>query len=155
MSDYDDDFEQDESSADAADPIKRKFRQLADARRERDMAKQAEKRAEERYRSLEAEIVQMVEDSGMKGKWTFDFGGELGTISFQRKSTIYGRVLDLNTALETLEQEALVDEMTVPKIESRRLNEYVRDRLENGQEPGDGIDFYERKFVSISGMGGD
>lgn len=153
MSDYNE-FEQDEEAGEAVDPLKRKMHQLAVARQERDAAKLAEKRAEEAYRALEAEIIAMIEDSGLKGKITFDFGGDLGTISFQRKSTVYGKILDLNEALEAFENEAIIDEITNPKVEARRLNEYVRTKFENGEDLPQGVGFVERKFVSISGMGG-
>jgi hypothetical protein len=150
MTDHEDDFDAPEDNA--ADPLKNKLRQLAEDRRARDQADLAKKAAERQYRQTEAEIIAMLEESGQKGRITFNFGGELGTISFQKKSTIYGRVLDRNQALDVFEERAMVDEMTEPKISDRRLNEFVRNELEQGNDLPDGIDYHERKFVSISGI---
>ena len=133
--------------------LESKFRRLAELREERDFAKKTAETAESAYREYEAELFGVVEDSALRGTIEFDFGGDLGTIRFQPRSTIYGRVIDKFAALESLENEALLDEMTAPKVEARRLNEYVRDRMENGQELPDGIDYYERRFFTISRKG--
>lgn len=133
--------------------LESKFRRLAELREERDFAKKTSETAEGEYREYEAELFVAIEDSSLRGTVEFDFGGDLGVIRFQPRSTIYGRVIDKNAALDAFENEALVDEMVAPKIEARRLNEYVRDRLETGQELPDGVGFYERKYFTISRKG--
>jgi hypothetical protein len=130
--------------------LESKFRRLAELREERDYNKKAAENSESAYREYEQELFESVEDSALRGTVEFDFGGDLGVIRFQPRRTLYGRIIDKNAAIEAFENEALVDEMTAPKIEARRLNEYVRDRLENGQELPDGVDYYERKFFTIS-----
>lgn len=130
--------------------LESKFRRLAELREDRDIAKKTAETAEGEYREYEAELFVAIEDSSLRGTVEFDFGGDLGIIRFQPRSTIYGRVIDKNAALDAFENEALVDEMVAPKIEARRLNEYVRDRLESGQELPDGVGYYERKFFTIS-----
>lgn len=130
--------------------LESKFRRLAELREERDIDKKASENSEAAYREYEAELFEAVEESALRGTVEFDFGGDLGKIRFQPRRTIYGRVIDKNAALDAFENEALVDEMTAPKIEARRLNEYVRDRLENGQELPDGVDYYERRYFTIS-----
>lgn len=133
--------------------LESKFRRLAELREQRDIDKKASEASEKNYREYEAELFESIEDSALRGTVEFDFGGDLGVIRFQPRRTIYGRVIDKMAALESFENEALVDEMTAPKIEARRLNEYVRDRLENHQALPDGIDYYERRFFTISRKG--
>ena len=133
--------------------IESKFRRLAEAREARDMSKAAADRAEREYREVEADLFEQLEDSAIRGTVQFDFGGDLGTVKFSPRRTIYGRIIDKNAALDAFENEAIADEMSSPKIEARRLNEYVRERLENGQSLPTGVDFYEKKFITISRKG--
>ncbi len=130
-----------------------KFRRLAELRMDRDIAKEADKAAETAYREYEAELLETIEGSALKGSVEFDFGEELGTIRFQPRGTIYGRIVDKRAALESLAEEHMEEEMTSPKIEARRLNEYVRNCLEDGRELPDGIGYYERKYFAISHKG--
>jgi hypothetical protein len=133
--------------------LESKFRRLAELREQRDIDKKAAENSESEYRAYEAELFETIEESALRGTVEFDFGGDLGLIRFQPRRTIYGRVIDKAAALEALEAEALVEEMTAPKIEARRLNELVRDRMESNQELPEGIDYYERRFFTISRKG--
>ena len=130
--------------------LKNRFRRLAEYRQERDQDKLTAKKSEEAYREYEAELLAVLEDSDLKGAIQFDFGGDLGTISFQRRKTIFGKVIDKQLALQSLAAEDLEEQMTGTTIEARRLNELVRERDEAGEDLPDGIGFYEKKFVSIS-----
>lgn len=133
--------------------LESKFRRLAELREQRDFDKAAAESSEKGYREYEAELLEAIDESALRGTIQFDFGGDLGVIKFQPRRTIYGRIIDKNAALDAFEEEALLDEMTAPKIESRRLNEYVRDKVESHQELPDGIDYYERRYVTISRKG--
>lgn len=127
-----------------------KFRRLAELRERRDEDKAALKASENAYREYESELLETVADSALRGSVEFDFGGDLGVIRFQPRATIYGKIIDQHQALESLEAEYLREEMTKETIEARRLNELVRDKLEQGEELPEGIGFYERKFFTIS-----
>lgn len=133
--------------------LESKFRRLAELRQERDIDKKSAENSERAYREYEAELFEQIEGSALRGTVEFDFGDELGVIRFQPRQTIYGRVIDKMAALDSLQDEDLVEEMTAPKIEARRLNEYVRERLENGQKLPDGIDYYTRQYFTISKKG--
>lgn len=133
--------------------LESKFRRLAEVRQQRDIDKATAERSERNYREYEANLFEQIEDSSLRGTVEFDFGGDLGIIRFQPRRTIYGRIVDKNAALDAFEQEALLDEMSSPKVEARRLNEYVRDRLENGQSLPAGVDYYEKRFFTISKKG--
>lgn len=130
--------------------LESRFRRLAELRQDRDQDAVTAKRSEEAYREYEAELLAILEDSGLKGSLGFDFGGDLGEISFQRRKTVYGRIIDKKAAMAALREEGLAEQMTGEKIESRRLNELVRERQESGEDLPDGIDFYEKRFISIS-----
>lgn len=132
------------------DVLQSKFRRFAELRQDRDVAKKALERVEQSYREYEAELMGEIEASGIKGSVKFDFDGDLGTIQFGTRKTVYGRIVDADAAMESFENEALSDEMTGTKFESRRLNEYVRDRLEQGQDLPPGVDYYERRYISVS-----
>lgn len=133
--------------------LESKFRRLAELRDQRDIDAAAAKRSEGAYRSYEAELFEEIEDSALKGTVEFNFGGDLGTVRFQTRSTIYGKVEDKNAAYEAFENEALIDEMTAPKFEARRLNEYVRDRLESGLPLPEGVGYYVKRYFTISRKG--
>jgi hypothetical protein len=133
--------------------LESKFRRLAELREQRDIDKKAAENSESEYRTYEAELFEAIEESALRGTVEFDFGGDLGKIRFQPRRTIYGRVIDKAAALEAFEADAIAEEMTSPKIEARRLNEYVRDRIESGQKLPDGVDYYERRFFTISRKG--
>jgi hypothetical protein len=133
--------------------LESKFRRLAELRETRDIDKQAAEGSEAAYREYEAELLETIDESALRGTVEFDFGGDLGIIRFQPRRTIYGRIVDKNAAMDAFEDEAIMDEMTAPKIEARRLNEYVRDRIEAGVELPDGVGYYERRYVTISRKG--
>lgn len=133
--------------------LESKFRRLAELRETRDIDKHTADASEGAYREYEAELLETIDESALRGTVEFDFGGELGRIRFQPRRTVYGKIIDKNAALDAFEAEAIADEMTAPKIEARRLNEYVRDRMEAGQDLPDGVGYYERRYVTISKKG--
>lgn len=130
--------------------LESRFRRLAELRVDRDIDAVAAKRSEEAYREYEAELLSIVEDSGLKGSIEFDFGGDLGIISFQRRKTTYGRIIDKAAAMAAFEEEGMFEAMTGQKIEARRLNELVRERQEAGEDLPNGVDYYDKRFISIS-----
>lgn len=133
--------------------LESKFRRLAELRETRDIDKAAADASEGEYREYESELLETIDESALRGTVEFDFGGDLGRIRFQPRRTIYGKIIDKNAALDAFEEEAIADEMTAPKIEARRLNEYVRDRIEAGQDLPTGVGYYERRYVTISRKG--
>lgn len=134
----------------ALNSLESKFRRLAELREQRDIDAQAAKRSEEEYREYEFSLIDQLEDSALSGSVQFDFGGDLGVIKFQPRKTTYGRILDKNAAMESLEEMAITEEMTSPKIEAKRLNEMVREYQDQGLDLPEGIGYYDKKFISIS-----
>lgn len=136
--------------SEAADALASKFRRLMEAREERDITEKAAKNAEKFYREVEAELYDELEDSPIKGSIKIDLGEPYGTVTFQPKETYYGRVLDTDQALDYLDARALADEFTKPKIVMARIHELVREKLEQRQPLPDGLDFYAKRYISIS-----
>lgn len=134
--------------------LKSRFRRLAELRQQRDIDKKIAEGSEAEYREYEAEVYEAIEESDLKGSIEFDFGDDLGTFRFSKRSTIYGKIIDMNQALDSLEDRAIVDEMTATKIEAKRLNELVRTAIENGEELPPGIGSYDRKFITITRKNG-
>jgi hypothetical protein len=130
--------------------IKSRFRSLVETRHARDEAKKAYEKAEEDYREVEAEIIAYLDASPIEGTIKIDVGEPYGVVSFRGNQTYYGRLLDEDQALEYYEQRAMVDEVTKPKFVMARLNEEVRQRLETGESMPPGVDYYTRRYVTIS-----
>lgn len=135
-----DEFEEPVKSSDVA--------QLINLRHERDRKKEDFDRAEREYRAAEALLWEKMDannDTSIKKSLP-----GLGTPRITKRSTIYARVADLDTLLDSLEQEGRVDELTKPAIEKKRLNELVRECLEAGIPIPEGADFYEKRYIQIT-----
>lgn len=128
-----------------------KFRRLVELREKRDEDKATAEASEGEYREYEAELWDEVADGPIKGTLKLDLGEPYGIVRFTPRETYYGRVTDLDKALDYFETRAMTDEMTKPKIEKRKLNEMVRELLESqeGKLP-DGIDFYANRGFTIT-----
>ena len=134
----------------ALDTLAPKLRTLMEAREARDETKLAAENAEKRYKAIEGELWEELEDSPLKGALKLDLGPPYGVVAFQPRETYYGRVLDEHAALDYFEQSARMDEFTAPKIVKARVNELVRQSLENGDKLPEGIDFYAARYVSVT-----
>jgi len=130
--------------------IQQKLRRVFEARQERDTTKTAAERAEKAYRRIESETWDELEEGPMRPPYKVDIGSPYGVVSFHPKETYYGRVIDAEKAIEYFEKRALVDEFTESKISKSRLNELVREKMEQGEQMPDGVDFYPRRFITIT-----
>lgn len=128
---------------------KAKLRRLMEARDKRDKAKVALSAAEEAYREIEAEVHEEL-SSSIAGTLKVPLGPPWGTVSFLPKKTIYAKILNPDKLLEYLEQRAMVDEFTEPKLVSGRLNEMVREIDETGERMPPGLDSSPRRYVQIT-----
>lgn len=106
-------------------------------------------RASEEYRIAEQEVLDALEGLGIKN-FTVNLPG-IGEVRFtKRKPTIYGRIVDADAAFMAFDQQGRAEELFAPKIQAARLNELVRESLEQGMPLPDGVDFYERAGVTVS-----
>lgn len=133
-----------------ADDAIKKLRRLMELRAKRDETKAAADQAEKEYREGEADVYEALADGPMDRLNNIDLGEPWGKVSFHAKETIYGRIIDEDAALEYFEQRAMADEVTKPKFSMARINEVVRDAVEQGESLPQGLDFYPRRFVQIT-----
>lgn len=126
------------------------LRRLMEAREKRDEAEKAKRSAENEYRDIEAEVHEALADGPMTRLNNVDLGPPWGRVSFHAKETYYGRIIDKEAALEGFENRALVEEMTEPKIVMARVNEVVREAIEEGSRMPPGVDFYAKRYVQIT-----
>lgn len=134
----------------AYDEFREEFRTLLELRVARDIAQTAIDKAKKEYREKEAELYNALKEAGIRGRLEFDFGEDLGVAKFQRRTTTYGRVLDMETAVEALKAEGHEEIVNRETVREGRLNEFVRTQLEAKKPLPDGVDFYDREGISIS-----
>jgi hypothetical protein len=119
-----------------------------EARVARDEAKTTFKRLEQEYRSIEADIYEELED--MPGTLSVDLGEPWGVVKFRNRETYYAKIIDDEKAQEYYESRAMMDEVSSPKFVMARLNEEVRERIDLGQSPPPGVDYYANRGVTIT-----
>jgi hypothetical protein len=127
-----------------------KLRRLMELRQRRDESKKQAEIDEKAYREAEADVYEALDEGPMDRLNNIDLGEPWGKVSFQARETIYGRVIDADEAQEYFEQRQMVEEVSEPKFVMARVNELVRDAVEQGEKLPPGLDFYQRRFVSIT-----
>lgn len=145
-----DDIEEQQGEERVGADIERKARRLVELRDQRDADKRAAEKSERAYREYEQEFWQAIEESPFDGTVPLDLGPEIGTVKFSQRETYYGRLLDADKAQDYFESRAMADEMFEPKVAKRRLNEFVRECLDNGTPLPDGVDFFAQRGVTIT-----
>ena len=116
------------------------LRQLKITMREHDKKHKEAKIAYERY---QAQIFDEMREEGF-GTINHD------NIQYTPKSTVFAHVQDDDKFQQWCRDQGLDDIFLSLKEESRRLNEYVRDALDNGGTMPEGVVSYERQIISIS-----
>lgn len=105
--------------------------------------------ATDEYRAAEQDVLDQMDELGLK-TLTVDLP-LIGNVRFtRRKPTIYGRITDMDAAMDAFENSGRADELFAPKVAASRLNEFVRECLEQGVPLPPGVDFYERPGVTVS-----
>lgn len=130
--------------------VQRKARALVESRVQRDTDAEAAEQSEKNYRENEAEFWMAVDESPLQGALKIDVGEPYGVVTFQNRETFYGRVLDKEAVLEHFEQRAMIDDVMEPKLSKKRINEIVNDCLDEGKKLPDGLDFYGRRYVTLT-----
>lgn len=130
--------------------IEKKLRRYFELRDRRDETKTAAENAEKEYREYEQEIWQELAESPLEGAIRVNLGEDIGTITFTPKETPFGRIIDKEKAMQAFEEMGRKEELIAGTIQKGRLNEYVRECLENGNSLPEGVDFYTQRRVSIS-----
>lgn len=131
---------------------KSKLRRLMELRQDRDEKTQAAKVANEAYIEMELDVYEAFEDDeeGVEGTLKVNLGDPWGVVSFRTRETYYGRIIDDEAALEYFAQRAMVDEISAPKFVKKRINEIVRDHIEQGIDMPPGIDYYPQRGMTVT-----
>lgn len=125
----------------------RRFMEVRDAR---DAANKAAETAEKAYRDMEADVYEEMKNSGVKGSIKVDLGDPWGVTSFSTRETFFGRIVDKDAALAYYEDRAMIEEVSEPKFVMKRINDEVRDALEQASEMPPGHDWYARRGITIT-----
>lgn len=126
------------------------LRDLVRHRKARDAAKREFEEQDRIFKEIQNKVFSAMQDEGLKTMKVEIEGA--GTIQFQARSTAYGRVIDMDTAIKSFEALGVDDFMLKPGVEKRRLNEMVRSHLERGEPLPEGIDFYTTDYIAIGGI---
>ena len=95
------------------------------------------------YKEAENRLWHRMQESGMTGHKTTD-------ANFVRKSTIYAQVQDIEQFAEWCRENDVTDEFVKEAPQKDRLNELVRQRIDDGQTLPDGVGWYSRDYISIT-----
>lgn len=124
-------------------------RKLVDRRKKND---EAQKKAAETKEALDKQqrVVHDLLESQEMPTVTLDLGPGYGRWQLGKRSTIYGRVIDVDTAIAALKEDGYGDEMVKSELRKGALNEMIRTKLENGEPLPDGVDYSETKYVQMT-----
>lgn len=130
-----------------------KGRRLMELKAEKERTAKAAEAAERTYRSAESDFwMDLDEEGDLTVKK--DLGEPYGVVTFQKRQTITGRILNDEEAEAALAALGEEDAILGPrKPRGKVLNELVRSRLESGQPLPDGIDFNTRRFITATRRG--
>lgn len=127
-----------------------KLRRFLELREKRDEAKTALDTAEKDYREAEADVYEALTEAELKGAIKVDLGDGFGTVSFSPRTTYFGRIIDKEAAEEYYAQRAMLEDVSEIKFSMARIHEEIRERLENGESPPPGMDYYSRRGVTVT-----
>lgn len=124
-------------------------RKLLDKRKADEEASKKHKETKERLEAQQRIVHDLLEAQEMPTV-TLDLGPGYGRVQLGKRSTIFGRVIDIDTAIAALEKEGYGEEMVKSELRKGALNEMIRTRLENGEPLPDGVDFSETRYVQVT-----
>lgn len=120
-----------------------KLAKLAEMKKAYQMLDEQAKKARREHDQYQAEVFEFMRENGLLTVKT-----DNGT--FSCKSTIYGKVQDMDAFVEWVRTQGLEDEFLKEKEVGARLNEYIRDAVANGQDLPSGTTWYPREYISVS-----
>lgn len=132
---------------------KAKARRLVDLKKRKNAAEKDAKAADKAYRKAERDFWIDLEESDMT-TFPIDLGEGYGKITFQRRETNRGVILDPARAEEALTAMGLDDAILAEthNIRQKVLNEHVRDWIKSGAQLPEGIDFSTSRYVTVTGL---
>ena len=101
------------------------------------------KERKERFKEFELDTFAYMERNGLDGVTA-------GGFRFEPRSTTLSTVYDLDAFEGWLREQGLDEEFLRAEPRKQRLNELVRERLDNQQEFPPGVQAYAREYISIT-----
>lgn len=126
------------------------LRRHMEARRERDEAKKAFDEAEKAYRASEDALYSSLAENPIQGSVKVDLGDPWGVVTFAPRETYFARIIDAEAAQEHYQKHGSLEQVASQKFVMKRINEEVRDCLEQNTELPPGVDYYARHGVTIT-----
>jgi hypothetical protein len=120
------------------------------------LRRDSEKKAAEAARAKEAldaqiEVIHELMDDLHQPSTVLELGGDIGRIRLTKpKPTIYGRIIDKDVAIASLEALGMTEEALDFEIRKAPVNEMIKGCLERGEELPDGFDFSESKRLTLT-----
>lgn len=135
-----------------ASELPQRARRLIEAKDKYEAEKLAFEDAKRKYRALEAEFWQHLDEDLGVTTLTLELGEPFGKVQLQKRETIKARVIDAETAADSITAAGLGDAILqdVPGVRQKVLNEHVRDWLKSGADLPEGIDFTATRYVSVT-----
>lgn len=96
-----------------------------------------------RYKEFEADTFHYMKRNGLDGVTAVGF-------RFEPRATVLSSVNNLDEFEDWLRTEGLEEEFLRPEPRKARLNELVRERLDNQQDFPPGVTAYAREYISIT-----
>lgn len=141
---------QEPSKLDSAEELASRVRRLVELRAEKDETDAAAKRAKKEFEQYQEYFYEELSKSPLKGSVKVDLGGDHGTVQITPMETYYGRVLDKDKALEYFNDRALTEEFLKTEISKARVNELVREHIEQKKPLPAGLDFYPKRYFRVT-----
>ncbi len=132
------------------DTAKEKLRQLLDARDDHAAKDKAAKAAKRELDGIELEVFEMFNDSGLTSTISIDLGPPHGTVKFKTRETHFAQIVDEERLLDWFENRQMVDEVSAPKFVKARLNEEVREVIDNNGTLPPGLSYYSNRGMTIT-----
>lgn len=135
----------------------RKCRALLAARDDYAEKDAAAKAAKKEMDDLELDVFELFEGlqgslGGKKAGSTVSvpLGEPYGVCKFRTRETHYGKIVDEDAFLDWVEDRAMLDEFSTPKITKGRLHEEVRKRKEAGGDMPPGVSYYTDRGMTVT-----
>lgn len=129
-------------------------RDLLEARRKADKAREAKKTADQDRDNAETALVEAMKDARMKSG-TWDLGPPWGVFRMTRREpTVYAKVEEPELLLKWANETARTEELySEPGVRKRVLNGLVKQFKDAGQPLPDGVTWYEDEGITATAVG--
>lgn len=121
-----------------------RLRTLAELREKKNSTKKAADVAKAEFEQYQAELFADMQAEGFDSM-------KLDGVQYVRKATLYGQVQDLDEFRTWChEHDHRAEDFLKEAVQAARLNELVREAVDNGAELPPGVGFYAREYISVT-----